>query len=326
MIKNEKSKSNFFNIGQNFPSQNYMSTNDTNKTGYKKGSFNKLSNKELNIKNFMKQKNKFYISNIFDEKEAKVFLESKDVALEEIKLNDEIEKNENIKDKPDINSPIKNHEFISEKNLKKKITKKGSISPRKRKSKDKTGKNKFSNKRSNKEVMNSNIFNTVNDRENDSNDNNFIYKFIIDNVDESEDNFHQKLKKEIRRVESKKYNLTKKSNDDDIGRTFTSNKKVDKRSVKVNISNKSEAKLNPFNYSETTKNLMVGNDIEVSSINDDILITPDKKTTKMLATLDDKKASTNKNLLNEVQINANNNSFEINSSHESLMSILSGLI
>lgn len=324
MIKNEKSKSNFLNINPIFPSQNDMSTNDTNKTRYKKSSFNKLSNKELNIINFIKQKNKFFISNYFDEKEAKIFLDSKEKALKEMKLNDEINNNKNTNNKLNINSKIKHNGFKSQKSLKRKMQKE-SISPRKRKSKDKNEKNKYDERRSNKEVSNCNIFNTVNNCENDSNDNNYIYKFIIDNVDESEDNFHQKLKKEIIRVESKKYNITKKSNND-IGRTLTSNKKIDKKSLKVNISERSERKLNLFNFSETTKNLMVGDDIEVSSIKDDISISPKKKQTKIFESLEDKKASTNKNLLNEAQLDVNNNSIEINSSHESLMSILSGLI
>ena len=94
------------------------------------------------------------------------------------------------------------------------------------------------------------------------------------------------MQKEIKIVESIKYNLTKQSKNN-IGRTFTSNKKSEKKRLKVNLSEKSDAKLNLFTYSETTKNLMVVEDIEVSSINDDVSLSPRKKR-KILATLEEK--------------------------------------
>ena len=321
MIKNEKSKSNFFNISPNYLLQNELSTNTTNKTGNLKSSFNKISNKELNITNFIKQKNKFFISNIFDEKESQKFMESKDAALEEIKLNDIIDNIKNTSDKPNNSPQLKKSGYKSQKSLKPNISKGQDASPKRKRSKN----NEKNNKTNDNEGANCNIFNTINNCENDSNDNNYIYKFIIDNVDESEDNFHQKLKKEIKRVESKRFNATKQSNEN-IGRAFTNNMKKDRNSIKVNNSPKSNAKLNLFNYSETTKNLMIGNEIDVSSINDDILKTPERKETKLFADLEDKKDDTNKNILNEAQLDVKNNSMEINSSHESLMSILSGLI
>jgi hypothetical protein len=320
MINKEKTKSNFFNLSPNYLLQNDLSTNTTNI----KSSFNKLSNKELNITNFIKQKNKFFISNYFDEIESQKFMESKDAALEEIKLNDNIENIKNNSDKPNNSPKLKKAGYKSQKSLKPSIYKGQSISPKRKRSKNKE-KNNNNDKLNDNEDVNWNIFNTINNCENDSNDNNYIYKFIIDNVDEAEDNFHQKLKKEIKRVESKRFNATKQSNNN-IGRVFTNNKRIDRNSIKVNYTPKSNGKLNLFNFSETTKNLMIGNDINVSSINDDILKSPEKKETKILADLEDKKDDTNKNILNEAQLDVNNNSLEINSSHESLMSILSGLI
>ena len=311
MIKNEKSKSNFFNSSPKFPLLHDLPTKTTNKIGHRQSSFNQIYNKELNIYNFIKQKNKFFISNFFDEKESKKFMESKDLALKEIKLNDKIENYKNTNAKTNNSLQTKNDGFKREKYLKKK-----SKNNEKNNNNDKTNDN---------EGAFCNIFNTLNNCENDSNDNNYIYKFIIDNVDETEDNFHHKLKKEIKRVESKRFNATKQSNNN-IGRTFTNNMKKDRNSIKVNNTPKSNAKLNLFNFSEITKNLMVGNEIEVSSINDDILKSPEKKGTKIFADLEDKKDDTNKNILNEAQLDVNNNSIEINSSHESLMSILSGLI
>ena len=70
---------------------------------------------------------------------------------------------------------------------------------------------------------------------------------------------------------------------------------------------------------------MVVEDIEVSSINDDVSLSPRKKR-KILAALEEKNIATNKDLINDAKLDINNNSIEINSSHESLMSILSGLI
>ena len=324
MIKNEKSKSNFFNISPNYLLQNELSTNTTNNTGNRKSSFNRISNKELNITNFIKQKNKFFISNFFDEIESQKFVESKDVALEEIKLNDNIENIKNTGDKPNNSPQLKKAGYKSQKSLKPRISKGQDISPKRKRSKNNEKINN-NDKPNNNEGVNCNLFNTLNNCENDSNDNNYIYKFIIDNVDETEDKFHHKLKKEIRRVESKRFNATKQSNNN-IGRTFTNNMKKDRNSIKVNNTPKSHAKLNLFNFSEVTKNLMVGNEINVSSINDEILKSPEKKETKIFADLEDKKDDNNKNLLNEAQLDVNNNSIEINSSHESLMSILSGLI
>ena len=50
----------------------------------------KTSKKYLNAIEFIKDKNKFNIKNLFDECGAKKFLQSKEMALMEIKLNDEI--------------------------------------------------------------------------------------------------------------------------------------------------------------------------------------------------------------------------------------------
>jgi len=54
--------------------------------------------KILNAIEFIKQKNRFYIENVFDAKGTREFLASKEVAMRSIKLNDEIDEN-NIKKK-----------------------------------------------------------------------------------------------------------------------------------------------------------------------------------------------------------------------------------
>jgi len=324
MIKNEKSKSNFFNRNSNALSQQYLSTIATDTTGNKKEIIEKKSIKEFNIINFIKQKNKFYISNFFDEKEAKKFLESKEIALKRIVLNDEIENTNNNIDITNNYLQIQKTEIKNEKSLKQQNQKENSSSPIKKK--NKIDKNKISNENKNDDKssdseINFNIIETVNNCEN-SKDNSFIYKFIIDNADESEDNFRKKLKKEIKRVATKKNNINNK-NIDNSGKTQASNKKNDKNNIKADISEKSGARVNPFKYSEINRNLMIGNDIEVSSINDDDSKSPERIQTKNLTTLEDKKDDTNKNFY--IKSNSNNQ-MGINSAHESLMSILSGLI
>lgn len=132
------------------------------------------------------------------------------------------------------------------KKIEKKIQKGNTLSPKKNKSKNKNDKNKIltenknDDKMSGGEIINFKIINTENNCDNDSKDN-FIYKFIIDNADESEDDFHKKLKKEIKEVETKKSNANNK-NVNNSRRTQISNKKHDKNNIKVNMSEKSEKK------------------------------------------------------------------------------------
>jgi hypothetical protein len=320
MIKNQKSKSNFYSTNTNFLSQQYLSTNATD-TMVKKPKI------EPNITNFISQKNKFYFSNFFNENESKKFLESRDIALKRIIFNDEIENINNTNEITNMNCKLPKMENKNEKKSKQHTNKGNIVSPKKKRSKNKDDKNKILNenknddKTSNGEINNLKIINTKNNCHNDSEDN-YIYKFIIDHADESEDNFHKKLKKEIKAAETQKNYISNK-NTYNSRRTQISNKKNDKNSIKINMSEKSEKKINPFKYSEVIKNLMVGNKIEVSSINDDTPKSPIRNQTKEFKTLEDKKDDTNKNLNDK---NDSNSQISINSSHESLMSILSDLI
>ena len=81
----DKQKSNFFlkNSNPNLPRK--LSTINN-----KQSIPIKSSKKNLNVIEFIKDKNKFYIKNFFDEYGAEKFLKSKEIALMEIKLNDEI--------------------------------------------------------------------------------------------------------------------------------------------------------------------------------------------------------------------------------------------
>lgn len=335
MIKNEKSKSNFYSTNPNLLSQQYLSTVATDTTGNKKEILEKKSKKELNNINFIKQKNKFYISNFFNEKETKKFLESKDIALKRIILNEEIENNNYNLDIINNNLQFQKNEIKKKKDLKQQNQEESTNIPMNKKIKnknDKNDKNKILNENKNEinknndkssdSEFNFNIIETVNNCENDSKDKDYIYRFIIDNADESEDNLHKKLKKEIKRVETKKNNINNK-NINNSGRAQAINKKNEKNNIKVNTSEKSEKKMSPFDYSEINRNLMVGNEIEVSSIGDDGSKSPERNQTRMLTTLEDKKEDTNNNL--NIKSDCNNQ-ISINSAHESLMSILSGLI
>ena len=330
MIKNEKSKSNFYSTNQNFHSLQYLSTNATDTTGNKKEIIEKKPQKELNIISFIQQKNKFYISNYFNEKEAKKFLESKDIALKRIKLNDEIENINNNNRITNKDCNLQKMEIKDEKKMKHRIQKGHSVSPRKKRIKNlndknkilnhnKNEKNKNNDKKSDGVIINFKIINTETNCNNDSKDNN---KYIIDNEDESEDNFHKKLKKEIKAVKTDK-NISNNKNVNNSRRTQISHKNKYKNNIKVNMSEKGDKKMNPFEYSEIIKNLMVGKEIEVSSINDETPKSPQRNQTKIFTTLENKKDDTNKNLNDK---NNSNSQISYNSSHESLMSILSDLI
>ena len=84
-VDKDKQKSNFFLKNSNPNLTRNLSTKNN------KQSFTiKSSKKNLNAIEFIKDKNKFYIKNLFDECEAKKFLKSKEIALMEIKLNEEI--------------------------------------------------------------------------------------------------------------------------------------------------------------------------------------------------------------------------------------------
>ena len=84
MKSNEKNKYN-----SNYNSQQNLSTCPSNMPLPIKIISNK-SEKVLNLVDFMNQKHKFKIHNYFDQKAAKKFLESKEIAMKKIVLDDEI--------------------------------------------------------------------------------------------------------------------------------------------------------------------------------------------------------------------------------------------
>ena len=102
-------------------------------------------------------------------------------------------------------------------------------------------------------------YNTTNKMDN-SNDSNFIYKFILDNANESEEIFLKKLKKQMKSIEIKNKNSVKTL-------SKFSESKIDKR--KSNFNNKKQSLFkgpNPFRFSRDAKILMINEPIDASSI------------------------------------------------------------
>ena len=283
--------------------------------------------KDLNIIDFIKQKNKFKIQDYFDEKGAKKFLSSKQKALMEIKLDDDIELNINNSNNNILieEKILKNQKF----KVKTKIRKGKTTSPRRNKKskrnsnieKVKTDCKKLKYIKKNKNISIIDI--------NDSTDKNF-FKFIIDNVDESEDEFMRKINKKIHKENTNIINIFKKGKDKLNKKKYKSlinKKEVHKRK---NIYVKKDKNLNPFNFSEKAKNLMIIEDIKVSEINSNKTITPHKKKLNTLGTncTSTKKGSTIRNIFSEQEIPEKNNILNSKDiiDDKSLLSILSDLI
>lgn len=262
------------------------------------------SQKVLNIIEFIKQKKKFFIEDTFDVKGTREFLASKEIAMRVIKLNDEIEENNNNNKKV---YSITNKNLLeldamsSPKNRKNKSTKtagKGTISPRKSRKKvkrinfeennneekenkklkkgSKKMKEKVSYNSSNIESNSDSKKEKINNMDDLEYNGNFgedeIYKFFIENANEPDDNFQKKLKKEIKKFGSLKH--VKKESGKNRERRYSQSKKDinDKRPRRMNsvIISKSKQTKSLFLFSEMNKKKMKEDDINVSSIDESI--------------------------------------------------------
>lgn len=328
MKNTEKQKSNFYHMNSNYISNQYSSTFSTVAPKSNKYSSNQVIKKDSNVIDFICQKQKFKMQKFFDEKRTKIFLKSKNDALMEIHLEDEIISfNENYDNKFDNNiQTVKKEVTNKEKN---KLYKYKSISPRKKRShKTKNKKeNKIKNEKKLKNINNKSTESSEEDNnsiikgKDDSNEMDCIYKLIINNINENEDNLDKKINKEIQRIESKK--VCNKFNS-----KYNSNFSCSPKHRRKGIKNKkfhnifeSDSRLNPFDFSKSKKDLMINDDIEASSINNEVELNKNN-TTKNLVAFN----STNKKKL----FDANNlvrkiNEMEKNSDHDSLISILSDL-
>ena len=169
---------------------------------------NQTTKKNINVIDFIKQKKRFIIQNVFDLKGTREFLASKEVAMRVIKLNDEII--EDIK-KNDEDSDIKviynTNVGDNMDNLRKKVNKKISAIP---------VKSKF---KSNKE-----IFLDLD-----------LKKFIKDKINskESQDNLSPKPK-----IKSKKSKKIKKESYDNKGELVSPKKKSNDKLSIINLTSK----------------------------------------------------------------------------------------
>ena len=250
----------------------------------------------INIINFIKQKNKFKVQDLFDEKNSKKFLDSKNEAMNEIFLNDELDIDNNIKkDK-------------KEKNRKSKYD-----------SSTKVLKSQYLNEKTS-DTDNKIEYNKTNKLDNSSNDGDFIYKFILENANESEEIFRKKLKKEMKRRDSKNKNSEKYF-------SKFSESKYDKKKKKISGKRQSLFKgQNPFKFSEIAKTHMINQQIEASSIKSSDYNVSQKIIPSKLSDEEEKDEINifNKGIENKNNNNSNND-FEIDSDKENFLNILSGL-
>ena len=395
----DKQKSNFFlkNSSPNLPKK--LSTINN-----KQSIPIKSSKRNLNVIEFIKDKNKFYIKNFFDEYGAEKFLKSKEIALMEIKLNDEIncvnnkknnfnliKKSLKLRKSSNINENSINiinksaNENRGEYSIKKsnkssnlniddnslKFTNKSgnedgnendikmtiksanlednndkddkyNISPNIRRGntivqnkKSKKEKKIRKNRTDKKKLKKKNIDNLCDGGMNikakdkksnshDSNSSHHLYKFIIDNANESEEKFNEKLEKEIKRFKTKRLN-SKKYNSN--SKTITNKKSTNEdkpRKIRQSMTNKVKRK-SIFDFSQNAKALMESNDLEISSIGNKTI--QNKNESNFLKILDStRKKEINKKSTFADEKKDNDDNIGINSEHHSLMSILSGLL
>ena len=352
------------------------SLNNLNIITRKAFNLERTSKENLTLIEFIKQKNKFFIESSFDVNGTREFLASKEVAMRAIKLNDEIieEKKENeVKMSCFTNKNLMKIDIDNYNNdlIKKKSTKnanKRTISPRKSRKNEKIkmkldedfspkkntikpkkkSNKKVKFKKSESKVNSSNLKLSNNDNENniifDKPDNESlsnIYKFFIDNANESEENFNKKLKKELKKVENMKQNKEKsKEKAVKVKRKSLSKKDLRKRPKRMNsVSVPKKETQSAFIFSEINKNLMK-DDIDVSSIgeNDTKQNTNEKK--KMVRRaygsiqINNRRVKENiyKQMEKESKDKDNNNDNlivgkeDINSDKDSIISILSDLM
>ena len=283
---------------------------------------NQTTKKNINVIDFIKQKKRFIIQNVFDLKGTREFLASKEVAMRVIKLNDEII--EDIK-KNDEDSDIKviynTNVGDNMDNLRKKVNKKISAIP---------VKSKF---KSNKE-----IFLDLD-----------LKKFIKDKINskESQDNLSPKPK-----IKSKKSKKIKKESYENKGELVSPKKKSNDKLSIINLTSKKKEysssvltkhkqTQSQFLFSEINQKLMADDELNLSGISnrnmspklnykskpkDDIYYS---QINNFKIFDENIKNKINEDIIEEDKSKENdkeNLEFQINSEKESLISILSDLM
>ena len=283
---------------------------------------NQTTKKNINVIDFIKQKKRFIIQNVFDLKGTREFLASKEVAMRVIKLNDEII--EDIK-KNDEDSDIKviynTNVGDNMDNLRKKVNKKISTIP---------VKSKF---KSNKE-----IFLDLD-----------LKKFIKDKINskESQDNLSPKPK-----IKSKKSKKIKKESYENKGELVSPKKKSNDKLSIINLTSKKKEysssvltkhkqTQSQFLFSEINKKLMADDELNLSGISNRNMSPRLNYKSKLKDDIyysqinnfkifdENIKNKINEDIIEEDKSKENdkeNLEFQINSEKESLISILSDLM
>lgn len=249
----------------------------------------------------------------------------------------EINIDDNINDKKNecelqINNILKT-ELINKNDLEENIqtTKKTKLSRERTSSSKAKNQKKIKNSKTTKNFR---IFLKDTEENNESNkkedlyDSEYFYKFIIENANETEERFYDKLENEMKKVEFKNRDNSPKRNTNKTCKSFT-NKKID--SNKKGKNSKIDKKGNPFNFCEKALNLMTKEKIELSGINNEEneeISSKDKNQSKTRET-SYKKDDIKNNLFHKKETILQSKVIEekdINSNKNSLISLLSGLI
>ena len=296
---------------KNNPNRGSSTFSNSSSINNNKNISNEIASKIRTPLDFIKNKKKFVINNSFDINGTKDFLAKMEIAMKSINLEDDTEEKKMRKKYKTYNSKLFDHNSgnnsIYEENKRKielvDIGKKNNSEKKNSYKKIFSKKNKKSKNISNfhsnlncninhnlKNNIKSNIKSNVNS-ENINNENNklfifehhdsknsdYLYKFIIDNANETEDNFNKKFEKAIKAVETKKQNLLKDKSDKKmyIHNPCTSKLKKNKENDKNNIKTQGKKKLYTFLFSENSRKLMLkDSNIKESSIageNNDII-------------------------------------------------------
>jgi hypothetical protein len=266
---------------------------------------------------FIKQKKKFIIQDSFDKRGAKNFLKSKEEAMMEIKLDDEILEETKDKNKYNTNSsffetkPDTNNSKNNDKIRKRTNT----ISPVLRKKKSKFGKPNYNqNKNSDKNNDNANNIFINNKILEDSKGSDFVYKFFLENANETEDNFQKKYEKIMENAKNKQKNTNLKQN------KYHTTIDINQGNIqKFNSAKAKRKRLSIFDFSEHAKNLMKNDGLDESLIS---IINDNNKKSVKRNNLDSIKNS-EKN--NDAFLKQKDLSFENMKSGVSIFSILDNL-
>ena len=217
---------------------------------------------------FIRQKKKFIIQDSFDKRGSKNFLKSKEEAMMEIILDDEIF-DENKNKYNTNNSFIEtNADTTYTKNIERR-RRMNTISPVLRKRKTKNGKSKYSNfvknidENANTEKKNNDNYNIfINNKNNDnSKGSDYLYKFILDNANETEDNFQKKFDKIVKEAENQQKNKNLKK-----AKYHSTLYENQGNSHRYNSTKNKKKKISIFEFSEQAKLLMKKEGLEESSI------------------------------------------------------------